>query len=235
MVGSREKNHQVNYKFYMTDNKQHIDIDLEFLDKNSKRRSQSIHDKTRKNTHTPKLQLSKSQIKKYLIIGGVIIFFGWAIFSDDGSSSNSTKIKPTQSQTQNITPTKGTSFNKSLVNTEEEEYMILGEYRCLMYHYNKAGELEPSKSKEASLESERIRIDNKGRELEKFALEIENMYVDEYSQWSVDNYNSKLNSYNRQFSTYESDYKKFQYDIDSYNNKVIVYNNYLENNCTLNR
>ncbi len=224
----------------MKEPKNHLDIDLEFLNKKEPVRTAPKPESTAGQTSsTPKIHSADTKYnwKNILIIGGIVLFFGWVIFSgdDSGSSSNSTKIKPTQSQTQNITPTKDTSFNKSLVNTEEEEYMILGEYRCLMYHYDKAGELEPSKSKEASLEYERIRIDNKGRELEKFALEIENMYVDEYSQWSVDNYNSKLNSYNRQFSTYESDYKKFQYDIDSYNNKVIVYNNYLKNNCTLNR
>jgi len=217
----------------MTKNKEHLDIDLDFLDDEDPSKKDVSDRKPNISNKQDKKQ--KYNLKSILIIGVVVLFFIWVFASDDGLSSNSTQIKPTQDQAQNIILTKNTSFDKSLVSTEEEEYIILGEYRCLMYHYNKASELEPSKSREAFLESERIRIDNKGRELEKFALEIENMYVDEYSQWSVDNYNSKLNSYNRQFYTYESGHEKFQYDINSYNNKVTVYNNYLENNCTFSR
>ncbi len=64
----------------MKDDKKHLDIDLEFLDKKG----------SSPKPKTPADVASKYNWKNILIIGGVILFFGWLIFSTNNSNTNST-------------------------------------------------------------------------------------------------------------------------------------------------
>src|SRR3989344_8138138 len=87
---------------YMKNDKEHLKIDLDFLDK-----KETPHVATPKTpppsstashtpppvkpTTTPVTTGYKYNWKNILIIGGIILFIGWAMFSsDDGSSPSST-------------------------------------------------------------------------------------------------------------------------------------------------
>lgn len=62
-------------------------------------------------------------------------------------------------------------------------------------------------------------------EVDSLQSALDNTYVDEYSQSSVDSYNKKVNALNAKIESYKS--KQTTYNI-----AVDKYNNYLERNCT---
>jgi hypothetical protein len=218
MVGKLAKNHLTN----MEQDKQHLDIDLEFLDKDSSKKDGAIRNETRKNTSVPKLKLSKSQIKKYLIIGGVVIFFGWVIFSDNNSSTSTTN-------TGSYTPS---SVNQA---SSDSDTFVIGEYRCSRYNYDKAVTLAPSES-EQQIDTARNALEYKSNELDRLKNEIDSSYVNEYSsQYEINQYNATVNEYNSKLASYKRDETSFSSRVDRYNAQVEAHNNYLRNNCTLNR
>ncbi|MBT9167923.1 MAG: hypothetical protein DDT19_01267 [Syntrophomonadaceae bacterium] len=99
-----------------------------------------------------------------------------------------------------------------------DDTVTVGQYRCSRYHHNRAQELEPSSYEKQAIKRESNALDS-------LKLEIETMYVDRYSQSSIDHYNMLVNDYN-------SREQNHQRNIDRYNNKVATYNNYLMSNCS---
>jgi hypothetical protein len=88
----------------MKDSKEHLDIDLEFLDKKEAPKSTPSHNTGSSTGHssstptaTPVSSGYKYNWKNILIIGGIILFFGWAMFSGSDSSSPSTDTSNTNS------------------------------------------------------------------------------------------------------------------------------------------
>ena len=86
----------------MKDDKKHLDIDLEFLDKKDSAKPKPSTDGTGSSKEPASSGLDpvsnqdvetvstgyKYNWKNILIIGGIILFFGWAIFSGDSSNTN---------------------------------------------------------------------------------------------------------------------------------------------------
>ena len=111
------------------------------------------------------------------------------------------------------------STNPDYINSnsisESFDYYDLWEYRCSSYHYDKAMSIKPS---------EKL-YQNKADELDKLEDEYKNYPLNEYSQSSIDNYNSKIDNYNKKLAEHEPIRLE-------YNRKVDIYNNYLDNNCT---
>lgn len=82
----------------MKDDKKHLDIDLEFLDKKDSSKPKPPKDSSKDSVKSGSDQVSNPDVettgskynwKNILIIGGVVLFFGWAIFSGSNSSNNS--------------------------------------------------------------------------------------------------------------------------------------------------
>ncbi|MFA7377220.1 MAG: hypothetical protein WCZ15_00200 [Patescibacteria group bacterium] len=217
----------------------HLEFDTDFLE--TKRGESSHKSKTNpqtniKNNSHPSGGSGKKKLTLWLlaIIGFFVIIFLSSIFDDNSttsSNSNSLGTKPIQTTKPTTSPSSDNPFLSNFAN-DDEEYVIVGEYSCSIYHANKADEIQPSKLSESLLDSRRTELENRADELDRLSAEIKNTYVNEYSQWSIDNYNSKVDSYNVKFFVYEADVEKFENDIDAYNIKVNKYNNYLENNCT---
>jgi len=199
----------------MKQENQHLDIDLDFLDKKASPRQEEFSNNERKIPHTSKLKLSKSGLKKILIICGVVIFFGWVIFSDNNS---------------------GTSTNNSgSYTTSNNDMIIIGEYRCSRYHYDKAVTLSSDES-EQQLTTAQNALKYKEKELDRLENEIDNSYVNEYSsQWKINQYNATVNEYNSKLATYKRDVAVLNSRIDKYNTQIEAHNNYLRNNCTPNK
>lgn len=116
------------------------------------------------------------------------------------------------------TPSGGTSTPPySPPPSYNDDTVTVGQYRCSRYHHNRSQELEPSSHEKQAIKRESNALDS-------LKLEIETMYVDRYSQSSIDHYNMLVNDYN-------SREQNHQRNIDRYNNKVATYNNYLMSNC----
>jgi peptidoglycan hydrolase CwlO-like protein len=199
----------------MAKDNNHIDINLDFLDEDdSSKKSVS--------SHKPKGTNKESKRKKYnwktiLIIAGVVLFFGWAIFSEDNSSNNTNTQSYTSSEPSN------------------SDSVVIGEYTCSRYHYDKAVALNPDET-ESQLTSAQNSLEYRANELDRLQNEIENSYVNEYSsQWTIDQYNETVNEYNSKLSSYQRDANSIDSRIDRYNDQIEAHNNYLMNNCTPNR
>ncbi len=196
------------------DNK-HLDINLDFLDEEDT-------SKKKVSGHKPKIANQESGVKKYnwktiLIIVGVVLFFGWAIFSEDSSTNNT--------NTQGYTTTDKSS----------NDFVVIGEYACSRYHYDKAVALNPDES-ESQITSAQNSLEYRANEIDRLQNEIENSYVNEYSsQYAIDQYNEMVNEYNSKLASYNRDATNLDSRIDRYNEQIAKHNNYLTSNCTPNR
>jgi hypothetical protein len=212
----------------MKNDKEHLKIDLDFLDK--KETSHVATPKTPppsstashtpppvKPTTTPVTTGYKYNWKNILIIGGIILFFGWAIFSDSGSSTDSS-----------YTPTTQTSGYSN----SDDDTVNVGEYSCSRYHYNQAVALDPDET-EQQIESSSSAFEYRTNRLENLKDEIDNSYVNDYSaQWEIDEYNEMIDEYNSLLPAYKRDLAALDARIDRYNAQIQTHNNYLIANCT---
>lgn len=206
--------------------KDHLNIDLEFLDKKDAPKAKPApnveHSGAANQANTPATPVSsgyKYNWKNILIIGGIVLFVGWLIFSDDGSSSSST--------TNTYTPPAQTSN----YNTNDDSVMV-GEYSCSRYHYNQAVALDPDET-EQQIDSARSALEYRTNRLETLKNEIDNSYVNDYSaQWEIDEYNEKVDEYNSLLPAYKRDLASLDSRIDTYNAQIQRHNNYLVANCT---
>lgn len=197
----------------MSDQKEHLKIDMDFLDKKEPVRvaPKQEHPKTPETSSTPKQPASEIPTdtqynwKKILIVGGIIVFFLWAIFSgsSDDSSSSSTTSNSTYSDTSS-----GSTFTDESGQT----------FRCSDYNYDRAMALKPSATESAALDA-RVSASNSARE------EIDDMYVDEYDQDSIDSYNEAVDDFNFRNN-------RLKADLAAWDTKVDTYNTYLDDHCT---
>lgn len=216
----------------MKETRNHLNIDLEFLDKKETTKNIPKTESPKGNEpnwryYEPKKtnpSPNPNPVKEYnwkniLIIGGVIIFFGWAIFSNnDSSSSTSNNTYTPPAQTLNI--------------DSKDDTVIRGQYRCSSYNASRADALEPSES-ESTISNEQNTIEQRSTYLENLKKEIDNSYVNEYSeQYEIDSYNQKVDDYNSKLASYKRDAASLDSRIDKFNNQVNARNNYLMNNCT---
>lgn len=205
----------------MKEPKDHLDIDLEFLDK-----KEPVRVAPKPESHagkTPSTSKSPSAGHKYnwkniLIIGGVILFFGWVIFSDDGSSSSSTNTYTPPAQTSNYNP--------------GNDDVMVGEYSCSRSHYNQAVALDPDET-EQQIESASSAFEYRTNALASLKDDIDSSYVNDYSaQWEIDEYNEMVDRYNSLLPAYKRDMSALDTRIDRYNAQIQTHNNYLVANCT---
>jgi len=203
----------------MKESKKHLDIDLEFLDKKETPRtapsnSISSHSSST-STSAPVSSGYKYNWKSILIIGGIILFFGWAIFSgSNDSTSNST-----------YTPSTGSNFNNLLSDGGQT-------FRCSDSNYNKAMQLKPNTSLGAQLAKESDALDAQIAANAEEGAAIEGMYVNEYSQYSIDNYNNRVNRYNAERQRLINAVNSWQTKSDAFDRSIDTYNNFLDTNCT---
>lgn len=210
----------------MKNDKEHLKIDLDFLDK--KETSHVTTPKApppssttsntlppTKPTSTPVSTGYKYNWKNILIIGGIVLFFGWAIFSGDSdSSSSSTTYTPSELGSNNLLAEGGQTF------------------RCSDSDYDRAVQLRPSASLGAQLANESDTLDAQIASNKEEGAAIEGMYVDEYDEYSVDNYNYRVNSYNAERQRLINAVNSWQSRSDAFDRSIDTYNNFLDANCT---
>lgn len=199
----------------MKNDKEHLDIDLEFLDRKEASKAVPACDTASTQGHSSSATTSNTVSSGYqynwkniLIIGGIIFFFGWAIFSDSGSSS-------TPSSDSNDLFTDGSQT-----------------FHCSDSNYDRAMQLKPSVSRGAQLATESDSLDARiaANKAEKDSLD--GMYFDENDQYSVDNYNSRVDDYNTERQRLITAVDSWTQRNDAFNSQIDTYNNFLDANCT---
>lgn len=207
----------------MKNDKEHLNIDLEFLDKKEAPKvAPKLHESNGQTPHTstPVSTGYKYNWKNILIIGGIVLFIGWAMFSNsDGSSS------PTTSNN-SYAPSAQTT------NSNSDDTVVRGQYRCSSYNASQADALAPSES-ESTISSAQNALEQRSTYLENLKSEIDGSYVNEYSsQYEIDNYNQKVDDYNSELASYKRDAASMSSRIDRFNSQVEAHNSYLINHCT---
>ncbi len=209
----------------MKESKDHLNIDLEFLDKKEPVRvapkpEPPKGDEPNWRYYDPNIAKANSgsgekyNWKNILIISGIVLFFGWVIFSNSGNSNS---------------PSSSTGASS---NTNSANNVVTGQYMCSQYNHNRAGELEPSKSQEAALKSEESSLSLEGNRLSTEKDQLQNEYVDQSDQNSIDTHNAAVDDLNSRLASYRYRLTQHSQAIDAYNIKVGVYNNFLIKNCT---
>ncbi len=107
----------------------------------------------------------------------------------------------------------------------------VGDYYCSTFHYKEAEKLDPGDEEMLRVQGMENMLKLKGESLKGLKSDLEYMYVDEYSQSSIDFYNSKIETYNSEYDQYDKDFSIYNYKLDSYNERSEKYNNYLIQNC----
>lgn len=187
----------------------HLKFDTDFLDKDTPQKTGTT------NREKPLSEKSKYNWKKILIIGGVVLFFGWVIFSDSGSSS------PTSTSNSSYTPP---ATNGNTVRN--------GQYSCSRYDSDQADSLDPTESEQQMTLAQNL-LQQRANELDRLKGEIDNSYVNDSSpQYEIDNYNEKVDTYNSKLASYKRDASSMSSRIDQYNAQVERRNNYLIAHCT---
>ena len=149
------------------------------------------------------------------LIGGVIVL-GVIIMVVAGDSSS----------TSTPSPTYGSTYPSN-----SADDVTVGLYRCSSSNARRADELEPD-TPEETIKTESNALDRRIAALEAWGNRIENMYVDEYDQYSIDNYNNQIDSYNSTKNQLNFDISIYEAKLPRYNSQVDIYNSFLENNCT---
>jgi len=139
-----------------------------------------------------------------------IILFVLTWLSEWSNSSSSSSYSNTNYSNSYNSNSNSYSNNTS---SNQTEYSVW-EYTCSNSNYNRAIELQPVD----------VWLDDKYNEITRLQNELKNTYVNEYSQSSVDSYNSKLAVVNGKIDSYDR-------ALNIYNAAVDKYNNFLDDNC----
>lgn len=206
----------------MEKNDKKIDFDLDFLSKDATKANPNKEEYKKHNysTDTPKddSEPMSDTVKKWWVGAGVvalIIFIG--VISDDSSTTTKSATSTDSANT---------------LQYGEDDLVKTGEFWCSSYHHSKAGEIEPAEVEGSVIETKTNQLSLESDRLESELYQIENAYVDEYDQWSIDQHNAEVDSYNSRLESYNYKSQIHQRSIDTYNSKVQIYNNYLITNCT---
>lgn len=194
----------------MKETKDHLDIDLGFLDKkDAVRVSSGVESDATQTSSVPKDHSTDTKYnwKNILIVCGIIIFFLW-VMSSGNSDSTSSQSMP-----------------------KSEMFLTGGKYNCTQYHHDRSGELEPSIDQSVAIDAKTDQLSAEGNRLESEKVSIESEYVDEYNQWSVSQHNNRIDLYNAKSDSYQARVSSHKADISAYNDRVVIYNNYLAANC----
>lgn len=207
----------------MTDDKKHLDIDLDFLDKKETPHvappktppsgSDSHIPPPVKPSTAPVSTAYKYNWKNIFIIGGIVLFIGWAIFSDS-SSTSSTTYTPSELGSNNLLSEGGQTF------------------RCSDSNYNRAMQLRPSASLGAQLATESDTLDAQIAANKAEKADLESTYVDESDEYEVDRYNERIDSYNSERQRLKNAIESWEQRSAAFDASIDTYNNFLDTNCT---
>jgi len=159
----------------MKDSKDHLNIDMEFLDKEEPLR---VAPKPESSSSSSVSTAPRFKWKTILIIGGVLLFFIW-IGSQGDSTGSTSSVNNSSSSTGN------SSSSSPSRSSSSSATVTVGEYKC-----------------SSSYASE---LDRQETEINRLKKEIDGSYVNEYSSQSqINQYNAKIDKHNTLTTAYNN-------------------------------
>lgn len=194
----------------------HLNIDLDFLDKKEPVRVAKKPDPETGKASTPASSPTgaKWNWKNIIIIGCVVLFFGWAIFSGSSDSSSGSSYTPTPSGSSNNLLSEGGQT-----------------FRCSDSNYDRAVQLRPSTSLGAQLADESDRLDAQIAANKAEKADLESTYVDEDDEYEVDAYNERVDDYNSERQRLITAGNSWDQRSAAFDKQIDAYNNFLDTNC----
>lgn len=201
----------------MKRDKEHLNVDLGFLD-----------DAKPQEAQTKAASTYKVNWRNIAIIGGlIIVFFIWIASNDNSSSQRSTPTSYTPPPSYQPQAPTYQSPADSAANVSN------GDFRCSSYDSNQADLMAPKNEFQLTQEEEGLK--HRSDALGSLKLQIDKSGVTQYSdQASIDSYNAMVSRYNAQLMSLKADYSSHQARIDIYNQQVQARNNYLLTHCRRN-
>ncbi len=217
----------------MQRDKEHLNVDLGFLDEAKPREAQAQASST-----------YKVNWRNIAVIGGlVLVFFIWIASSDNAPSRRSAPASGTlpstyQPQKPVYEPNPFDQINdqdpepapraNSFTNTNN------GQFRCSSYDSNQADLMAPKNEFELTFEQQQL--ERQRDALNSLKLQIDLSGVTQYSdQASINSYNILVSQYNEQLSSFKAGSLSYQTRVDTYNQQVQARNNYLLTHCRRSR
>jgi uncharacterized protein YeeX (DUF496 family) len=187
----------------MSDDK-HLQIDLEFLDKD-----EPVQAKPAEPSKRPPSSPTKYNWKGILIGISVVIIIG--IISDSSSDTSTSSSAPSPS-----------------------ENVIVGHYKCTSYDSSAARRLDPdqdnAKANALDRRKRALLVTSNELDAEKARLDAED--VDTSNQNDLDDYNERIDTYNAALQKFKTDSQIFSNDVDAYNASEKAHDDYLAQHCT---
>lgn len=189
----------------------HLDFDTDFLNNVSEKK---VDNQPQNNATPPKKGGGNKGWIIAAVVFGILLVIG--AMDDSSTSTNTTYTPPT--------PTPSAQNQNSLVFGGQT-------FSCSDYHYDKAMALQPDAILSAQIDSESDALDARVNSLNLELARIEGMYVDEYSQYSIDTYNNAVDSYDLKKDRLQTEIDSWNLKNTSFNKKIDTYNDYLDTNC----
>ncbi len=200
----------------MKEEKNHLDIDLEFLDKKESPQvapKQSGSGEQIAYAPRPVSTGYKWNRKNILIILGVIGLIIWAIASSSPSDTTTTATAPSSSTSNQTVQT--------------------GQYMCSQYDSDQADSLDPDLNgyKKQNLSNQKADLLTRSNALDAEKGQLESEYVDETDQSVIDAHNAQVDSYNYKLQKYQTDQQNWSDAVDAYNAAEKPHDDYLIQHC----
>lgn len=218
------------------ENKDKINFDLNFLDKNIKEKPQQEQSTSGgpnwgypndgHNVESSKATASPGGLsdtaKKWAWGIGITLILIIASASSGDSNSSSSAPSVNNNTSQGAHSTDDYTFKTGSGQT----------FRCSNYTYGRAMALRPNATTQSQISSDSAAIDTRASNLALENTRVGNMYVDENDQYSIDTYNEAVNSYNLKSSSLKNAIAGWNARNTAFNAEIDTYNNYLDANCT---
>jgi hypothetical protein len=188
----------------MQNDKEHLNVDLGFLDEAKPRETETIA----KSGY-------KTNWRNIAIIGGLIVAVVVWVTLDDKSSAPGTSTTAPAYQA----PTDDSSG--AVKN---------GQFTCSRYDSDQAKRLSPTG--ESDLTTEKEALEGRRSALDNLKSQMNLSSVDQNSdQSAIDSYNAMVEQYNTQLESLKSDEAAYQEKVDQFNAQVQAHNDYLTAHC----
>ncbi len=199
----------------MQNDKEHLNVDLGFLEEAKPREVQ-----------TQTASTYKANWRNIAIIGGiVVVLFIWIASSDNSTSNRSAPATYTPPATSQA---RAPAYNPPA--TGSATTVSNGDFRCSSYDSNQADRMAPTNEFQITQEEDELK--RRSDTLDTLKFQIDTSGVTQYSeQYAIDNYNSMVQRYNAQLTSFRTDYASHQTRIDIYNQQVQARNDYLQTHC----
>ena len=189
----------------MLNDKEHLNVDLGFLDEAKPREAETLV----KSGY-------KTNWRNIAIIGGLIVaVIVWVALDN----------KPSAPVTSTTVPADQAPADDSSSSVKK------GQFTCSRYDSEQADRLSPTGESDLAIEKEGL--EGRRTALDNLKSQMNASAVDQSSdQTAIDNYNALVDQYNSQLESLKSDEAAYQEKVDQFNARVQAHNDYLTAHCS---